>query len=103
MDIDPKTAKFALFRGIKNRNQFYSTNCPNEDQTRLADGTIAYTIIGYANTSGEAQVKLNGVASPSVLVVMTAEECPFEGRVENQYETCSKCQGNEKCAYRFST
>lgn len=51
---DPKTAEFAVFEGIKAGNRFYSLNCPDEDQTRLSDGTVAYRILGYADTPDEA-------------------------------------------------
>ena len=50
---------FAVFEGLKEGNRFYSTNCPEEDQTKLADGTVAYKIIGYANTHEEALAIIN--------------------------------------------
>jgi hypothetical protein len=54
--------KFALFRGVipgvNKGQQFFSINHPEEDQTKLLDGTVAYEIIGYADTEEEAQQKL---------------------------------------------
>jgi hypothetical protein len=57
---DPNTAKYALFKGIQMGNIFFSANSPGEDMTKLADGTLAYEIIGYADSSEEAQCKLYG-------------------------------------------
>lgn len=33
---------------------------PGDDQTRLNDGTVAYTVLGYAATTAEAQMALYG-------------------------------------------
>lgn len=49
--------KFVILKGLKEGNEFFSTNGP-EDCTRLSDGTVAYKIIGYADTVCEAQLKL---------------------------------------------
>ena len=53
------TKKYVLLEGIENFNRFYSTNS-NDDPTKLSDGTVAYRIIGYADTPEEAQTKLYG-------------------------------------------
>jgi hypothetical protein len=55
-----KPPKFILLRGIERGNIFFSANNPNRDQTKLIDGTVAYEIIGYANSTKEAQTKLYG-------------------------------------------
>ena len=60
---DPKTAKYAIFQGIDEGNRFFSTNCPDTDQTRLDSGEVAYIILGYANTIAEAQQYLYGKVS----------------------------------------
>lgn len=39
---------------------FITTNVPGQDQTKLWDDTVAYEILGYADSVGEAQVKLFG-------------------------------------------
>jgi len=55
------TSKFVLLEGIQHGNQFITTNDPTEPESekiKLADGTIAYIILGYANSIKEAQNKL---------------------------------------------
>lgn len=59
-DPDPKTAKFILVRGIKEKNKFFTTNVPTEDQTKIYTGEVWYEILGYANSTKEAQMKLFG-------------------------------------------
>lgn len=52
-----KDSKYIILKGIEQGNVFWSTNTPNEsekDRTKLADGTIAYEILGYADTEQEA-------------------------------------------------
>lgn len=56
--------KFTLFEGLEYRNRFFSMHTPDKDETRLADGTVAYKILGYANTVEEAQRKLYGHYEP---------------------------------------
>jgi hypothetical protein len=41
-------------------NRFFTTNVKGKDQTRLDTGEVAYTVLGYANTVAEAQMKLYG-------------------------------------------
>ncbi len=48
--------RYVLLEGIKEGNKFFTANTLNP--TKLADGTVAYTIIGYADTAIEAQSKL---------------------------------------------
>lgn len=50
--------KYVLLRGIEEGNRFFTTNDPSRDMTKLADGKVAYTILGYAGTIAEAQVFL---------------------------------------------
>lgn len=50
---------FVILRGIQLGNRFFSTN-DGTDPTKLVDGTVAYTILGYADTIAEAQVALFG-------------------------------------------
>lgn len=45
--------KYVILKGIKEGNKFFTMNLP--EPTKLANGTIAYKIIGYANTIKEAQ------------------------------------------------
>ena len=52
--------KFVILEGIEEGNRFFSTHTPGEDETRLADGTLAYRILGYADTIAEAQLRLHG-------------------------------------------
>lgn len=46
---------------LRNREcgTFFTTNS-DEDPTRLIDGTVAYTIVGYADTIAEAQIRIYG-------------------------------------------
>jgi hypothetical protein len=52
--IDPKTAKFVSLEGIDIGNRFWTGNNPDEDPTKLYDGTVAYRVLGYANTPEDA-------------------------------------------------
>jgi hypothetical protein len=47
--------KYVALRGIEKGNMFYSMHLPASDETRLADGTLAYEILGYANTDEDAR------------------------------------------------
>ena len=42
------------------RSSFFTTYTEGEDPTKLADGTVAYEIIDFADTVSEAQIKLYG-------------------------------------------
>ncbi len=54
-------SKFVVLQGIEHGNRFFTDYHGNaEDVVRLTDGTIAYKILGFANTVEEAQVFLYG-------------------------------------------
>ena len=55
-----KKMKFVLLEGIKEHNRFFSTYTEGEDASKLEDGTIAYIVLGYADSMEEAQIKLFG-------------------------------------------
>ena len=60
---DPRK-KYTIFRSIEKGNRFFTlTNFLVEDQTKLFDGTVAYEILGYADTIKEAQIFLFGYAT----------------------------------------
>lgn len=46
---------YIVLEGIKIRNRFYTTNTPDTDHTKSAEGDEWYKIIGYANTGDEAR------------------------------------------------
>jgi hypothetical protein len=50
--------KFVILRGRAEGNRFYTTYVEGLDSTKLADGTVAYDIMSYADTAAEAQAKL---------------------------------------------
>ena len=54
--------KFILLQGIQCRNKFFSTYLPHEDQRKMANGEIAYDILGYATSIEDAQRALYGRA-----------------------------------------
>ena len=60
MKEETTPSKYVILEGIKQGNRFFSINNPDKDQTKLIDGTLAYRIIGYANSTDEAQMKLSG-------------------------------------------
>lgn len=53
------TGKYVILMGIKEHNCFFSMHVPGNDPTKLADGTVAYFVLGYADTMWEAQEMLN--------------------------------------------
>ncbi len=53
-------SKFVILQGIAEGNRFFTDFVEGHDYTRLEDGTVAYRIIGYAETIAEAQTKLYG-------------------------------------------
>jgi hypothetical protein len=80
MSADPKTAELICLEGVHAGNRFYSRNCPeNGDQSKLADGTVAYRILGYANTSEEALDIIEG-GNPAAYV----ESCRRAREIEDQ-------------------
>lgn len=52
--------KFVCLEGIKYKNRFYTTNDTSKEPTKLANGTTAYNILGYADTSEKALEILHG-------------------------------------------
>lgn len=53
-------AAFVVLRSISTGHKFFTNNSPDSDPTKLKDGTLAYTILGYANTVKDAQIMLFG-------------------------------------------
>jgi hypothetical protein len=53
-------SKFVCLEDLKENSRFYTTYHEGEDATRLADGTVAYKVLGYADTDREARVILDG-------------------------------------------
>ena len=60
LDIQKRSAKFVLLKGLEQGNRFFSSYSEDEDPTKLLDGTVAYAIIGWANSVEEAQLHLYG-------------------------------------------
>lgn len=56
--------KYTILRGIEKGNRFFclTGNETPEDIVKLADGTVAYEIIGDGDTVAECQIKLYGRA-----------------------------------------
>ena len=52
--------KFILLQGIAEWNRFFTTCIEGQDHTKLEDGTVAYCVLGHAETVAEAQIKLYG-------------------------------------------
>lgn len=52
--------KFVLLETIKYHTKFFSTYTEGEDPATLWNGTIAYIVLGYADSIEEAQTKLYG-------------------------------------------
>lgn len=54
--------QYVLLQGIKSGNRFFTNTHgrPEDEIIRLLDGTVVYTIIGYADTIEEAQTALFG-------------------------------------------
>jgi hypothetical protein len=47
--------KYVALEGIKEGNKFYTAYTEGEDPTRLYDGTVAYKVLGFADTDTESQ------------------------------------------------
>jgi hypothetical protein len=55
-----KAAKqFVILRNIESGERFFSNNTMGWDPRMLHDGTIAYAIVGYADSVEEAQRRLS--------------------------------------------
>ena len=65
---DPKTAKYVSLEGIEMGNRFWSGNDPDRDQTKLANGEVAYRILGYADTPEDAIEITQGTDKVAYLV-----------------------------------
>ena len=50
-----KTLPLVVLEGLKDQNRFYSTNTQGEDPTIVNDGSVAYKVLAYCETSDEAQ------------------------------------------------
>jgi hypothetical protein len=75
-------SKFVILRGIKEGNRFFTEN--TGDVTKLNDGTVAYTILGYADTSEEAQIALYGRS-------FTATPLPANHDHDKPFCDCALC------------
>jgi hypothetical protein len=56
---------YVVLEGIKQGNRFWSGHSPDEDPTKLADGTTAYRILAYCDTGDEANcvIEADGYSS----------------------------------------
>lgn len=57
------SGKFVILRGVLEENfldKFFSSYTPGEDPTKMTDGTVAYRVVGFADTVEEAQIALYG-------------------------------------------
>lgn len=52
------TKQFVVLEGIEHGNRFYSMHTPGTDPTKSAMGETWYRVLGYADTSEEAQAIL---------------------------------------------
>jgi hypothetical protein len=57
-------SQFIILQGLVEGNRFFTDHVKGKDQTKLADGSLAYRVIGYAETVEEAQTKLYGKPFP---------------------------------------
>ncbi len=55
---DQSHKQFVILEGVQHGNRFYSRHTPGEDPTKSAKGETWYRILGYADTSEEAQAIL---------------------------------------------
>jgi hypothetical protein len=55
--------KYVILEGIEAHNRFF-TQYDGSDQTKLVDGTMAYRVLGYADSVEEAQTKLGYITEP---------------------------------------
>lgn len=79
-----KTAEYILLRGLEHGNRFITRNDPSIDQTKLADGTLAYEIFGYADTITEAQYFLHGGSASADRSKNTTRLKPWEQKTVEQ-------------------
>lgn len=55
--------KYVILQSIEHGDRFFTLNHPEEDQTILLNGKLAYNILGYTDTIREAQIFLYGYSS----------------------------------------
>jgi len=53
-------SKFVCLEGIEHGNKFYTSHSDGKDPSKLWDGTVAYRVLGYADTPDEALEILHG-------------------------------------------
>jgi hypothetical protein len=77
-----KNSPYIVYRGLEQGNKFFSTNNPNEpesEKVKLDDGTVAYEILGYAETPDEARAIIwpkRQPTFPELLIQNMAEIIP---------------------------
>lgn len=79
--------KFILLEGLQYGNKFISLNDPEKDEeskTKLADGSTAYKVIGYADTPLDAQGTLV-ISNDSVLQAASKLLHIIFGEAEKDY------------------
>ena len=54
--------KYVCLEGIKYGNRFFTSYDGNNDPAKLKDGTVAYTVLGFADTDIDARKILYGPA-----------------------------------------
>jgi hypothetical protein len=59
-DTPQEDTKFVVLMGLEARNRFFTSYTPDHDYTKLGDGTVAFSVLGYTRTTGEAQTALFG-------------------------------------------
>ena len=61
MQPPTKDTKFIILQGLKEHNRFFTTYRKDHgDYTKLQDGSVAYRILGYAESVDDAQIQLYG-------------------------------------------
>ena len=63
--------EFVVLEGLKEGNRFYSPYTEGDDPTRLYDGTIAYKLLGFANTDEEARAIIRRGNPKSEIEIMS--------------------------------
>jgi hypothetical protein len=82
--------EYVILEGIKEGNRFYTSHTEGTDETKLANGKVAYKIIGYANTDEEAQRMCgHGISKYRDCVTMAAYLFKT-GRGEFSREDCAR-------------
>jgi len=85
-----KNSQYVVYRGLEQGNKFFSTNNPNEpesEKVKLLDGTVAYEILGYADTGDEARQIIYGAKGiPSLADLMLTNLTEIERKFLNGNE-----------------